>query len=533
MHSQFDLPRQPGILGNLEARFTPADHTADRWLHAGAVVLLTALMVHAFYVLWIGLFQPLLDQFSFRQTQTAITAYWLWKGGPWFAYETPVLGQPWTIPFEFPLYQYLVASLRLAGVPIDVGGRLVTFGFYLGCLWPLWLLFRALKFGRTAYLVVSILFLASPIYVYWGRTVMIESCALFFGLLWLALLACFLANPRRSLLLWTIFAGIGGALAKSTTFPAFLVLGGLLVLQQLFRDGLSAPHRRPLILSILAVAFPLIIGYMWVRYTDAAKVQSPFGALLTSGHLEELANWTFGTSAQRTSSQFWLDVVLMRAVPEILGYGFPVALAVAGAALASRRLLMPMLAAMIAFFVPFAVFTNLHLHHSYYQNANALFVLAAVGLGVTSIVEAGHRLLATGIVVFLVSLQLVFFWRHEAYYLTNDYSNDARLQIALQARRLSPPDGGLIVLGNDWSSEIPYYAERRSVAPPYWAPVPLLKQLFADPQSFLGDHPLVGVVYCTLRAAPPQIAPLVKDFIAGRQLLGKSGPCELFAPQRG
>jgi hypothetical protein len=481
-------------------------------------------------VLSIGLFQPLLDQYSFRQTQTAITAYWLWKGGAWFAYETPVLGQPWTIPFEFPLYQYLVALLRLAGVPIDVGGRLVTFGFYLGCLWPLRLLFRALKFGRTAYLAVSILFLASPIYVYWGRTVMIESCALFFGLLWLALLACFLTSPRRSILLWAILAGIGGVFAKSTTFPAFLVVGGLIFLPSVLRSRTSRPDYRTLILAMTTFVVPLAVGYIWVRYSDAAKAQSPFGSLLTS---DNLASFTFGTWAQRTSSKFWLDVVLMRALPEILGYGFPLAVAVAGAALSSRRFLAPMLAAMSAFFVPFIVFTNLHSQHSYYQHANALFVVAAVGLGVASIVEAGHRFLAAGVMVVLVSLQLVFFWRHDAYYLTHDYSDTELLQIAQQARELSPPDGGLIVLGNDWSSAIPYYAERKSVAPPYWAPVPLLKRLFADPQSFLGDHPLVGVVYCTLQAAPTQVAPLVRDFIAGRKLLGKSGACELLAPQRG
>jgi hypothetical protein len=43
-------------------------------------------------VLWRGLFQPLLDQYAFRQAQAALTAYWLVRGGPIFAYETPVAG---------------------------------------------------------------------------------------------------------------------------------------------------------------------------------------------------------------------------------------------------------------------------------------------------------------------------------------------------------------------------------------------------------------------------------------------------------
>src|SRR4051812_9418753 len=43
--------------------------------------------------------QPLIDGNAFRQTQTALTAYWLLKGGPLLAYITPVAGFPWAIPF--------------------------------------------------------------------------------------------------------------------------------------------------------------------------------------------------------------------------------------------------------------------------------------------------------------------------------------------------------------------------------------------------------------------------------------------------
>ena len=155
----------------------------DRWLDLSAILLLAVLAIHSLIVLGIGLSEPLLDLYNFRQTQTALTAYWLWKCGPWLAYETPVLGYPWSIPFEFPTYQALVALLRLIGIPIDIGGRFVSFAFYLACLWPLSRLFRTLGFGRRSFLIVSILFLASPLYLYWSRTVMIESCALFFGLL--------------------------------------------------------------------------------------------------------------------------------------------------------------------------------------------------------------------------------------------------------------------------------------------------------------------------------------------------------------
>ena len=40
----------------------------------------------------IGWNSTLLDYYGFRQTQTAITVSYLLNGGPWLAYETPVLG---------------------------------------------------------------------------------------------------------------------------------------------------------------------------------------------------------------------------------------------------------------------------------------------------------------------------------------------------------------------------------------------------------------------------------------------------------
>ena len=52
---------------------------------------------------------PIIDRNGFRQTQTAITSYYLFTDGISFKYMTPILGQPWSVPFEFPLYQFIVS----------------------------------------------------------------------------------------------------------------------------------------------------------------------------------------------------------------------------------------------------------------------------------------------------------------------------------------------------------------------------------------------------------------------------------------
>jgi len=519
-HRHFGIVAQGTVAGAISS-----GGIRDRWLDLSAILLLAVLIIHSLIVLGIGLSQPLLDLYNFRQTQTALTAYWLWKGGPWLAYETPVLGYPWSIPFEFPIYQALVALLRLVGIPIDAGGRLVSFAFYLACLWPLSRLFRALGLGRRSFLIVSILFLASPLYLYWSRTVMIESCALFFGLLWLALLVSSLTDSRSSILLWTAAAGIMAVLTKSTTFPAFLLLGGILLLRQMLRNGRSAISLRMLMLALAAFAVPLVVGYLWFLYTEAIKAESPFGALLTSARL---APWYFGSWQQRMSSAFWRGVMLNRISPDIFGYGVPLAVVGAVAVFASSRFVWPALTALVAFLVPFAVFTNLHFIHSYYQYANAIFALAIVGLGIAGIVERGYHRAAAALLVVLVGLQLAFFWRTYGGYLTADYSTSEGAVISAIVRSTTPSDGSLIVIGNDWSSLIPYYSERKSLALPDWTPQLLLQRVFDDPQSFLADRPLAGIVYC--RETAP--APLITGFLAGRKVLAKAGNCQLLAARR-
>ena len=49
---------------------------------------------------------------EFRQTQTALSIQFIEKDQNFsLAYPTPVFGPPWSIPMEFPLYQWVAATL--------------------------------------------------------------------------------------------------------------------------------------------------------------------------------------------------------------------------------------------------------------------------------------------------------------------------------------------------------------------------------------------------------------------------------------
>lgn len=495
--------------------------------------LLAAAFVHALVVLFLGIDKPLLDFHYFRQTQTALSVYWILQGGPWLAYETPVLGYPWSIPFEFPLFQLLAAALAWLGVPLDVTGRLIGFGFFLAMLWPLRSLYAALGLGRAVYLATSALYLTSPIYLYWSRTFLVESCALFFSMSWLALTAGYLNAPNRYRALGATACGCLAVLAKSTTFPAFAVVGGLLILFRVWQSLQVNSKRHSLRVAIAAsiiLLFPFVVGFVWVGYSDHIKNANVFGRMLTS---EALAGWNFGHLGQKLSSVLWIDTVRNRVLPDTLGRFVFVALIVLGAVLTSRRTLVVAVIALVGFAVPFVIFTNLHIVHNYYQNANAIFLLVAVGIGIGRVFDTNQRMAAVMLLIAISAGQLLFFYDRFAPSLTKDYSQDRLLRIAHLARDKTAEGESLIVIGNDWSSAIPYLSKRKSLAVPTWTPKPLVEQVFNNPQDFLGGSRLGGIVYCADQLTTYRDnAPAVQAFVAGRRQMAEFGGCELLSAER-
>jgi hypothetical protein len=484
----------------------------------------------AFAVLCIGLFQPLVDRFAFRQTQTALTAFWLMRGGPILAYETPVVGFPWSIPYEFPLYQIIVAALS-RGVPLDAAGRIVSFAFFVGCLWPLRVLFRALRFDALVFPCVSILFLLSPLYLFWGRTFMIETCALFFSLVWLAYFAKYLHEPKGAFAAVALVAGSLGILAKPTTFPAFSVLGGLLFLKEFRAAGEvrdTGGKVRLLVIALLLVSVPFALGMLWTAYADMVKVENEIGARLTS---RALVPFNFGRWDQRVGMTLWRDVILHRSLMDAFGYAAIPAVALVGASLFCRRHAYATAAAVVAFIIPFLMFTNLHIVHSYYQSANALFMLAAAGMGIACVMSSGQAVLGLTSLAVIVAGQLVYLRSVYAPLLTEELTTMPQYRIAQIARSSTSPDDRLIIVGDDWSSTIPYYAQRKSLAIPKWVAATFLRRAFSAPEQFLDGGRVGGIVYCT--EALPKVEEskaLVEAFIAGRTVLGEAGPCRLLAP---
>jgi hypothetical protein len=505
------------------------------------LVALGFVLAHSATIALVGISNPILDPNSFRQTQTALSVYWIMHDGISLAYETPVLGYPWSIPMEFPIYQWIVALFGVVGIPIEIAGRLVSYSFFIACLWPIWMIFRFMKLKTEIFLITAILFLSSPLYLHFSRTVMIESLALFLAALWLALLMALLTMPKAT---WSNFiavvvAGTLAGLTKITTLLPFYFLAGLFFLDRAYsswRERQISDHWKTFAFAFVACAIPIVITYAWVVYADAIKAAgNPFGQDLTS---TALMTWNFGTIRQRLTPTFWEDIVGHRVLNDLFGYGAIFAVLAAGTILTNSRYVMQMLGVGFAFLIPFLLFTNLHWVHRYYQYANGVFLIILVGLAITNLFEANRTRLGITVLALIVAGQIAYFYVHFASYRTADYSRNATLRLATLARSLTSENQSLLVIWPAWSSEVPFYSQRKSLvvsSVPQLLRAELMQRVFDNPQSFLGDYPLGGIAYCkdTLRdRVSEEKLGLIAAFLSGRKVLGRDGDCELLSASR-
>lgn len=444
--------------------------------------------------------QPLLDMYFFRQTQTALTSFWFVKEGFKLDYITPVAGAPWAIPFEFPIYQALVALIvKITGAPMDAVGRLLSFAFLLACLHPARQIAQRLDFAPRTVSIFAALVLSSPLYLYWGRTFMIETAAVYFAFAALPYFIDILKHglKTRAVLLFAAFMALG-MLQKITTALPVIGFAGALWAVHLFKAGGWTTLIQPRVICGGAIAFlaPLAIGAAWAVHADQVKTLNAFGQYLTS---DALSAWNWGTTAQRFSPQLYLDVIARRMLVHNAGSFIGVAILIVGllpaAPLNARR---AVLAGLTLAFAPLFVFTNLHLQHEYYQTSCTIFLIGALAVSAGEAlpkITARRGAVPAAAALVMIS-NLVWFKDNNYYYARAEYpeAKNQFMAVGMALRRNVPEDRAFVAFGNDWNSSFAYIAQRKSFTAPAW--FPQYEQVWAQPQTYLGDTPLAALAAC-------------------------------------
>lgn len=443
---------------------------------------------------------PPIEASGFRQTQTALSIDWMMRGGPFLAYLTPVLGAPWSIPFEFPLFQWLAAMLAKAtGLSADNSGRLLSTLFHLGCIWLVHRICWEVRRDRVLALCVAGAFAVSPSAQFWGRSVMMESTAVFFGLLFVWSMARLYRQPRAWVGAVAIIAAVLGALVKITTFFGFaaftlLAVAWVVLREHGWRPRWLAAHWTLLGWGALAAFAALAAILWWLQHADALKAQSVLGAQVTSANL---GAFNYGSLQQRLDPATW-SALFKKRFSAPVGSNWVFVLFIA-AGLSIRRIRVPVLVLLLGYLLPMAVFTNLQLVHPYYQVAQLVLGTSIVGLVLWWLIErgeaAGTPRRAIALAVFLCLLSAGFGLVKSLKDMKEAREPTRISQIAALIRAGTPEQGVVVAFGDDWSSELPYRSGRRAVMIPDWAADTALAAL-AHTDDALGGLSLAALVEC-------------------------------------
>lgn len=450
--------------------------------------LLLALILVSLPLRLFHLDNPIIEIHGTRTTQTALTVlYWEKEGLDVFSYQTPVLGEPWKVPMEFPTYQlcvfYAHKVLSAIGITnLDVALRLVHIAFFYVSACLLYLVSK--RFFGDAWVAVVVLafYLFVPFSIFWSRSSMIEFVAVCFALGYCLFFMRFIEKQSLGNIVGAIILGALGFLTKITTMFPYCLLIAFLGLWHVFlqyqADKKSLITRNFVMFALKAVVMviiPVALGVVWVKWSDQVKTASGAYWWTSKG----TALHVYGSLAQRLSPGLWKDVMefLNNVIPKQL-------LILCGLSLLflprkPRELLAVLVPATCALVAIFAYF-NLYRIHDYYYCAILALLCMTVGYVLftalkglcVNYLKPEHR--APMVAAFVLGiLALTFMHPRAVYYLrpafaSRSYFYDFEprkswfLMTEYLKRNTRESDWFLVFDSNKMSSETPYYAERKA-----------------------------------------------------------------------
>jgi hypothetical protein len=313
-------------------------------------------------------------------------------------------------------------------------------------------------------MIISLL-ISSPFYIFWSRTFLIESTALFLAT---SSLACTLWGSRQPSVVRLAVIALMGSLAavvKITTFLPFLVASVAVICYRV-QDQRRLPKGsgwvRSGIVVIASVGIPALALVAWTGVVDYAKSHSILAERLMSTSLKP---WTFGTLEQRLSAKTWVVFADRMTLP--FGQQFSFIIASLGLILARRRLL-EIAGCFLLYLVGIVIFTNLFYVHDYYYFANNIFLITAVGMILVAMIEHGQCLKNIAIMGLVLLLGSMIVDYNRTYRPMQAQNVLSRQRLGTIIRDRTAPDDIIILLGFDWSPEVPYYSQRRALCLPNW-----------------------------------------------------------------
>jgi hypothetical protein len=388
------------------------------------------------------------------------------RGGPFWRYITPIIGPPWASPIEMPLYQWIVATISKAGsLDLHATGRGVSVGFFLATLVSLWFALDLIDIRPRYRPVFMALTLVSPLYLFWSRTFMIESTALFFAITYL--LAMHRATAQgvtsRQTMIWltaALAAGALGGMVKVTTLVPWWTAAAILAATRLRRGRRARSRQAGVAVALVA---PVLAAVGWLVFSDAVKAENPLSAQLA---WSPVAWQHFGPLATRFSLRSWYAVpggaILGRTRHTVVG-SFAVFASAWLAIVMFRRRLAPALVCVALYLLPIAIFMRLYNAHVYYQYENSLLLILMVGCGIVALLERRDAAAWLGLALLTAALLAATTNYLRGYYVDQQSDDVSHWPLATSLERQVPTEDVLLIYGLDLDTEFTYAAQRRAI----------------------------------------------------------------------
>lgn len=400
-----------------------------------------------------------LPGYGFRQAQTALSAFEMQQHRDFSVdYATPVLGKPWAIPLEFPLFQWSVVAVSdWTGLDLIQSGRVVSLVCFYLMLPAIYLLLGNLGVARGRRWLVLALVVTSPLYIFYSRAFLIETMALMFSLwFWVAFLRAVEDRDWRWLIL-AIVAGTGAGLVKVTTLFVYLLPAACWAVRRLWTVRREVSWRKDLLWMAAAVVIPLTATLSWGYHAFATRQLNPLAHFLVS---KAFGDFNFGTWTTRLSAELWKQKWETTAYHLSWWPVLAAGLILAGFASRVRRRQCWALAAL--YLVPTAVFPVLYGIHHYYFMANGVLLLIALGLILVGVAETTRwRWLPALLMLGMAGGHAIRYF-HGYYEMQTDHSEgDSGLTQSL--RGVVNAGEIIVIVGQEWDPMIPFYAQRRAM----------------------------------------------------------------------
>ncbi|MFP3565440.1 hypothetical protein [Paraburkholderia sp. SIMBA_030] len=435
-------------------------------LAVAAIVAALALLYSAYISIRYSGHHMLVPAFSFRQTQTAITSYWACHDGFKLAYETPVAGYPWSIPFEFPIYQWIVAAISCPlDLDLDRVGKLTAYVFLVLCALPAARISKSIFGEKWLFYFFAFcgVFFSAPLDLFFGSAFLMETAALFFTMYFIAYALSMIQGDRS--MRTAVLAGVWltlSILQKSTTVLPLVPVFGFWLLAVGWREIVADRLRaRVLWAGIIGIVIPFIIGAAWAKYSDIVKLHSVFGSQLTS---DALMQWNFG--GDRLNWKLWLWVIWLRNIVRNMGGWLGIGIVLMGLLVLDWKHRIAIIVGAALFLSYFMIFTNLQFVHEYYQLSNEFLAIFSVSVALAGAMTNRNRLLSVAgavATVALVAVNIHTFRTGDNFVAMRVVHgpDDPVLASAYFVRDNTDPARPIVVYGDDWSSEFPYYSNRK------------------------------------------------------------------------